>query len=214
MQIQKWIFLGICLVTPTPSFALDCPNCTPEELYREQMKLLKSIATDMKQIDGLLRDLSPAAITVIEKIMIDLDQDSPAIEAMKISVAHAKDKRIKMARDEARARAVADARIRASVSKPFQVRNMVKKSNVESSLSKGLWLNLVHESIDPKKRSAIISIDGKPVKLRLNGLFSYQKRRYKLSSIEAESGRKDNRKYSVLIKDLATEVITNLDWAQ
>ena len=214
MQIPKWIFLSICLTTPMTSFALDCPNCTPEERYREQMKLMKLIATDMKQIDGLLKDMSPATIAVIEKIMTDLDQDSPTMEAMKISVANAKNRMIEKNRNEARARATAEARVRDGSASRFQVTAMAKKPKIVSPLSNGLWLTFVRDTGDPKRRSAIISINGTPLSLGLNELFSYQNRRYKLSSIEAESRSKDNRKYSVLIKNVATDVVTRLAWAQ
>tara|TARA_B110001452_G_scaffold45923_1_gene35099 strand:+ start:4893 stop:5537 length:645 start_codon:yes stop_codon:yes gene_type:complete len=214
MQIPKWIFLSICLTAPMPSFAIDCPNCTPEELYREKIKLMKSIAMDMKQIDGLLKDLSPETIAVIEKIMTDLDQDTPAMEAMKISTANAKNRLIKKNRNEALARAAAKAKIRGGSVRPFQIRDIAKKPNIVSPLSKGLWLTFVRDTGDPERRSAIISIDGTSINLGLNELFSYQNRRYKLSSIEAESRSKDNRKYSVLIKNVATEVVTRLAWAQ
>jgi hypothetical protein len=154
----------------------------------------------------------------IIKLRIDEIEDrrtlTTAIKAMKISVANAKNRLIEQNRSQDRARAAAEARVQDGSASRFQIRAMAKKPKIVSPLSKGLWLTFVRDTSDPKRRSAIISIDGTPLSLGLNELFSYQNRRYKLSSIEAESQSKDNRKYSVLIKNVATEVVTRLAWAQ
>jgi hypothetical protein len=79
--------VAVCLFAHA-SVAVECEYCSPEELYSENIKQLKLMARDMKDLDETLENLSPAAIDVLQSMMEDLDLDGVSRTAMAVALSN------------------------------------------------------------------------------------------------------------------------------
>ena len=239
MNFRK-IVVVLTLLVSFSAHAVDCPTCTPEELYQENMKLMKTIANDMKALDDALKDLNPNSILTLEKMVAEIGGDGVAQQAIDIAIGNKKNSdqavayaaEIDRLKEEGKVEklklqtAVAEAKLLAKQSNQDPLSLMrqnkelrdkaskpVARDKPEATLDKGLFVTFVKDNADSAKRTAIISLDGRAISLKIGSQFSYSNERYELVSVEPAVSRKDNRKWNVYFKKGDAKGLYLLDWA-
>lgn len=242
MNFRK-IMVALAFLTSLPAHAVDCPSCSPEELYKENMKLMKTMAIDMKALDDSLKGLSPISIATLEKMMAAVGGDGVAQQTMAIAIGNKK--RVDQAVSDAAeiARLAGEAKVvqlkieeleaeskildRQKDQDPLSLRsqnNALREDAAKSSEAakeregaavptKGLFVTFVKDNEVSTKRAVIISLDGRAISLKTGSQFSYSNEQYELVSVEPALSRRDNRKWNVYFKKGDEKGLHLLDWA-
>jgi hypothetical protein len=241
MNFRK-IVVVLTLLVSFSAHAVDCPTCTPQELYQENMKLMKTIADDMKALDDALKDLNPSSILTLEKMVAEIGGDGVAQQAMDIAIGNKKIndqavadaaelvrlekernlEELKLETTIAETKLLAKQRDQDPLSLLAQNKELRDKAStpVEKDkpkpkviLDNGLFVTFVQDNSDSSKIAVLISLDGRAISLKIGSQFSYSSERYKLVSVEPTLDRKDNRKWNVYVKKGESKGLYLLDWA-
>lgn len=207
---------------------LDCPTCTPEELYREHMALLLEMARDMRELDDTLADMSPAGINVLMGMLNDVSETSVAYQALEIGIKQQEDRRKEAAAINrlsrlAKLENVPTVQVRgthateryAQASLPLSKSSAANslKGESGSDLKMGLWVTFVR--LGAEKRPAVVQIlaDGRAFSLAVGSRFNYNNTAYELVAVENNTIRADNRKFDVFVRRQGSSKLESLVWA-